>query len=89
MRVLHQKHNMDGNPIGLAHANPLLDTCVYKVHFPNMRIGELAANAIAVDAKCDINCNHHIQLNAIMDYQKNQSMDMSWNKQVTIMMGRK
>ncbi|KAL7480154.1 hypothetical protein ACHAW6_005858 [Cyclotella cf. meneghiniana] len=73
---------MDGNPVGLAHANPVLDTCVYKVHFLNMRFGELAANVIAevLYAKCDINCNHHIQPNAIMDYLKNPSMDMSWSQ---------
>ena len=44
--VLHLKCNPDANPVGSAHGNPALDTCMYEVHFSDGRTEELAANAI-------------------------------------------
>jgi hypothetical protein len=35
VRVLHQKRDQEGNPVGMAHQNPALDTRVYEASFPN------------------------------------------------------
>jgi hypothetical protein len=58
-RVLHQKRDQEGNPVGLAHQNPALDTHVYKVCLPDGRTEELAVNVIdeVVHAKCDADRN--------------------------------
>ena len=46
-RVLHRKRDLNGVPVGIAHKQPALDTCVYEVCFPDGRTKELAAYAIA------------------------------------------
>ena len=58
-RVLRCKCNLDGKPVGSAHANPALNTHVYEVGFPDGRTEELAANVIAdaVYAQCDADVN--------------------------------
>ena len=90
-RVLRQKHDMEGNPIGSAHRNPALDTHVYEVYFPNRRTEELAANVIAeaVYAQCDTKGNQHVLLDAIMDYRKDPSVAVARNDQVTVVDGKK
>ena len=37
-RVLRRKRNLDGKPVGSAQTNPVLNTCVYGVHFPDGRM---------------------------------------------------
>jgi hypothetical protein len=46
-RVSAQKHDWDGNPVGLANANPILDTCSYIIDFDDGDQTELTANLIA------------------------------------------
>ena len=46
VRVLSWKCNPDVSLVGLVYANPMLDTCVYKVGFPNRRTDKLVANVI-------------------------------------------
>ena len=46
-RVCGRKRNQEGNPIGRAHKNPVIDTRVYSVEFDDGRIGDYAANVIA------------------------------------------
>ena len=85
-RVLCRKWDPDGNLVGSAHANPVFDTHIYEVRFPNGRMEELAANVIteAVYAQCDADGNQYILLDAIVDYHKDPSMTVSWNDQVTV-----
>ncbi len=45
-RVAARKRVRDGNPIGLANSNPILDTRSYVVHFDNGDQTELTANMI-------------------------------------------
>ena len=55
-RVAACKHDRDGNPpIGLANANPILDTRSYIVHFDDGDQTELTANMIAESlySQCD------------------------------------
>ena len=46
-RVTKRLRDKDGLPIGTAHDNPILDTRVYEVEFPDGHKAALAANAIA------------------------------------------
>jgi len=46
-RVIGRKTDRDGNPIGVGQLNPLLDTRVYEVQFPDGHTEEFAANTIA------------------------------------------
>ena len=42
-----QSHDVNGNIMGRAHANPILDTRVNKVEFAGNEVVELKANFIA------------------------------------------
>ncbi len=46
-RVTSRKRDKDGNPIGLANANPILDTCEYTFTFDNGDETVLNVNLIA------------------------------------------
>jgi hypothetical protein len=74
-RVLRRKREADGKVVGTAHHNPALDSCIYKVRFPDGRTEELAANVIAeaVYAQCDTNRNQYVLLDAIADYHNVRS----------------
>ena len=54
--MICQKHDADGNPIGRSNQNPILDTCLYEVEFPQGEMTELTANIIAESmyAQCDV-----------------------------------
>ena len=54
-RIAVCKRDSDGNPIGLANANPILDTRSYVVHFDDGDQTELTANMIAESlySQCD------------------------------------
>ena len=69
-RVLCQKCDSNGLPVGIAHKQPALDTCVYEVRFPDGRTKELAANAIAeaLYAQCNPDGNEYVMLDAIVNF---------------------
>jgi hypothetical protein len=46
-KVVGRKRDASGNPIGVSHANPLQDTRVYEVAFPDGTMAEYSANLIA------------------------------------------
>jgi len=71
-RVIGRKRDLDGVPRGQANANPILDTRVYTVEFPDGDIGEYAANMIAENmfAQCDSEGNQFLLLDAIVDHRK-------------------
>ena len=46
-KVLGRKRDAAGNPIGVAHSNPILDTRIYDVQFPDGHTESYAANMIA------------------------------------------
>ena len=58
--------DFEGQPIGEADKNPILDTWVYKVEFSDGENAELGANIIAecMYAQCDIECNQY----SLMDH---------------------
>ena len=46
-KVKHRKRDSSGNPVGEANPNPILDTRIHDLQFPDSRIEEYATNMIA------------------------------------------
>jgi hypothetical protein len=55
--------------------NPILDTRVYEVEFPDGTINDYAANIIAeaLYAQVDVDGNRYLLLKEIIDHKKDQS----------------
>jgi hypothetical protein len=73
--VERRKRDSDGNLIGKAHHNPILDTRMYTVRFPDGKEAEYAANIIAVNmlSMCDEEGNQYLLLNHIVDHKKEEN----------------
>ncbi len=71
-RVTAWKRDKDGNPIGLANANPILDTREYTITFDNGDETVMSANLIAKEmyAQCDPNGNQYVLLDSIIDHKR-------------------
>ena len=82
-RVAKRARDNDGNPIGRANQNPILDTREYIVEFEDGTQAELAANVIAQSmyAQCDPEGNAYVLFDSIVDY-KRDSTAMNKNDQV-------
>jgi len=74
-RVAARKRDRDGNPIGLANANPILDTRSYIGHFDDGDQTELTANMIAESlySQCDPDGHEYVLLDEIVDYRRTDS----------------
>jgi hypothetical protein len=59
--VKRQKQDNDGNPVGVRHSNPILDTREYEVEFPDGSVEVLTANTIAeaMYSQIDNDGHHH------------------------------
>ena len=68
--VSARKRDRDGNPVGLANANPILDTRSYIIDFDNGDQTKLTANLIAESlfSQCDPNGNKYVLLDEIVDH---------------------
>jgi hypothetical protein len=73
--VARRKHDVNGNPIGIAHDNPLLDMRVYEVEFPDGHVEEYAANMIAenIYAEVDSEGNQFLIMDEIIGHQANET----------------
>ena len=71
-RVTARKRDRDGNPVGHANDNPILDTRSYIVDFDNGDQTELTANMIAESLylQCDPKGNQYVLLEEIVDHQR-------------------
>ena len=71
-RVTKRARDSDGNPMGTAHDNPILDTRQYIVQFNDGDEAELAANVIATNmyAQCDPEGNQYVLLDSLVDYKR-------------------
>ena len=71
-KVVKRARDQDGNPIGRANGNPILDTRKYVVSFDTGEEAELSANAIAESmyAQCDPEGNQYVMFDSIVDYKK-------------------
>jgi hypothetical protein len=70
-KVIGRKTDCDGNPIGIGHSNPFLDTRVYDVQLPDGHTEEFAANTIAenIYSQVDEEGRQHILLQEIIDHK--------------------
>jgi hypothetical protein len=70
-RVTSRKWDKDGNPVGLANANPILDMREYTFTFNNGDETVLNANlfAEAMYAQYDPDMNQYVLLDSIIDHR--------------------
>jgi hypothetical protein len=69
--VTAHKCNRDGNPVGLANDNPILDTRSYIVNFDDGDQTKVTANMIAESLflQCDPDGNQYVLLEEIVDHR--------------------
>jgi hypothetical protein len=74
-RVTKRLRDKDGLPIGTANDNPILDTRMYEVEYPDGYKASLAANAIAENmfAQVDDEGHRHVLFEAIVDHRTDGS----------------
>jgi hypothetical protein len=74
-KVIARKHDRDGNPIVIGHSNPLMDTRIYDVQFPDGHTEEFAANTIADNIYSQANAegNQHLLLKEMTDHKRDGS----------------
>jgi hypothetical protein len=70
-KVMGRKRDAAGNPIGTAHANPILDTRIYDVQFPDGHTETYAANIIAenIYSQVDDDGRRLLLLGEILDHR--------------------
>ena len=70
-RVKKRMRDDDGNPIGIANKNPVLDTRMFEVEFLDGTTAALAANAISENlfAQVDAEGHRHIILDEIIGHR--------------------
>jgi hypothetical protein len=64
-----RKRDHDGRPIGKRHANPLLDTRLYEVEFPDGSTEAIAANLIAENMLSQVDDEGYSVLSKIVDHR--------------------
>jgi len=71
-RVKSRKRDADGNPIGRADANPILDTHEYSMEFDDGNEAELNVNLIAeaMYVQCDPDGNQYVLLDSLVDHRR-------------------
>jgi Reverse transcriptase (RNA-dependent DNA polymerase) len=90
-RVVKRMRDKDGLPIGTANDNPILDSRIYEVEFPDGYKASLAANVIAENlfAQVDPEGNRLALLDDIIDYRTNGKQVTMDKGTVTTSMGTK
>ena len=70
-KVKRRATDAEGKVSGLANPNPILDTRLYEVEFPDGDVAEYSANVIAENmyAQCDPNGNQFLLMEAIVDHK--------------------
>jgi hypothetical protein len=70
--VVARKRDHDGNPIGCSHPNPILDTRIYQVTFPDRDRAEYSANVITecLYTQVDDIGHQYLMLEEIMDHKR-------------------
>jgi hypothetical protein len=74
-KVIGRKRDSDGNPVGRYHPNPILDTSIHEVEFPDGTISNYAANVLteALYSQIDAEGNRWLLLKDITDHKKDNS----------------
>ncbi len=67
-KIINRKRDADDNPIGVAHSDPIFDTRLYQVQFPQGQVEEYSANVIAQNlySQLDSERNHYLLMDQIM-----------------------
>ena len=71
-RVKRRKKDSDGNPIGRAHQNPILDTRVFEVEFIDGHTAPMTANAISENLFSQVDQEGHrlLMMDEIVDHRR-------------------
>ena len=87
--VKRRKRDKDGNLLGTANTNPILDTRVYEVEFPDGQVLEYAANVIAENlyAQVDQEGRHQLILDGIVGHRKDSSA-VALDDQIIVVNGK-
>ncbi len=74
-RVVKRSRDKNGNPIGRANDNPILDTHEYNVEFEDGHEAEHAANVISQSmySQCDLGGKNYVLFDLITDYWRGKS----------------
>ena len=88
-RVVRRKRDADGNLVWRANTNPILDSRVYEVEFPDGEVTALTANVIAdaMFSQCDEDGNEYILLEELVDWRKDGNA-LSMEDQKIVVKGR-
>ena len=89
-KVKRRSKTSDGRLKGTSSHNPILDSRVYVVEFPDGETSEYAANVIAENmyAQCDAEGNQFLLLDSIVDHRKTKAAVDHDNRHVVVR-GRK
>jgi hypothetical protein len=91
--ITARKHNLHGNPVGRGHSNPIFDTRIYQVEFPDGYTREFSTNVIAQNlySQLDNKGNQFLLLDEIIDHEKtanaideNNKFQVSQNRNIHI-----
>jgi hypothetical protein len=66
-RVTSRKRDANGNPLGKANQNPILDTRLYNVEFPDGHTAAYAANIIAENMYAQVDEEGHMRSSSWMN----------------------
>jgi hypothetical protein len=71
-QVIGQKKDQDGNLIGRSNPDPVLDTCILEVQFPDGNVQEYGANVIAehIYSQVDDKGCRYLLMDEIVDHGK-------------------
>ena len=69
-QVESRKRDANGNPVGRANTNPILDTRLYNVEFPDRHIAAYIANVIAKNMYAQVDTEGHtiVIMDEIIDH---------------------
>ena len=84
--VMSRVKDFEGQPIGKADKNPILDTRVYNVEFSDSENAELGEKIIAecMYAQCDIEGSQYMLIDYIVDHRKDNNAVCKDNQNVTV-----
>ena len=90
-RVKSRKRDTNDNPVGKANTNPILDTRLYNVEFPDGHIAAYAANVIAENMYAQVNEEGHtiVTMDEILDHAMDGSAVSPDDLYVTTKNGKK
>lgn len=84
--MIGRKQDADGNPVGRANSNPILDTRHYEVEFQDGGVTELTANVIAESmyASCDEEGNEFLLMDGMVDFRKKENALSLKDQKITV-----